>query len=205
MKLPGTIPLAGALIFLGSIVSFTGITASEALYPEYHITQVISDLGVGPAAAVFNVTGCIVAFMLLAAAYLLWTAGIDRLFCSLMILIAAGQGGVCIFPENSGIPHLVAAATLFICGFLITVASFRVFTVPWTYISGMIGIIMITAIIFLESKIYLGLGIGGMERMIAYPLLLWGLVCGMFFMSLYKEGPMICSLDPSVTAFSSEK
>jgi hypothetical membrane protein len=186
LKLAGNVPLAGALIFFGSLLSFAGITASEAVYPGYHVTQVISDLGVGPAAAVFNTSECIVAFILLAAAYLLWTAGIDRVFCSLMILIAAGQAGVCIFPENSGTPHLIAAVTVFICGFLITVASSRVFTVPWAWISEMIGIIMITAIIFIEAKIYLGLGIGGMERMIAGPLLIWGLVSGMFFMSSYK-------------------
>ena len=48
--------LAGLLIFVGTAAFFSGIILSEALYPGYHVTQVISDLGVGPTAWLFNST-----------------------------------------------------------------------------------------------------------------------------------------------------
>ncbi|MCX9076244.1 MAG: hypothetical protein OIN88_16610 [Candidatus Methanoperedens sp.] len=41
----------------------------------------------------------------------------------------------------------------------------------------------LAALVLYGSDIYLGLGPGGMERMIAYPVLLWGTGFGGYLMS----------------------
>jgi len=44
---------------------------------------------------------------------------------------------------------------------------------PLSYISVILGAISLVALVLMVSGNDLGVGIGGMERMIAYPALLW--------------------------------
>lgn len=178
--------LAGVLIFLGALLSLMGIIVSEALYPGYHVSQVISDLGVGSTALIFNVTIFIFGILLIAAAYLLLKAGTNIWFTALMALIGIGEVCVGIFPETTRTPHMIAATIVFVCGGIIAIMSFRIFPVPWAWISGALGIITLTAFILFRWKAYLGLGMGGMERIIVYPLFLWAFGSGVFFMSSEK-------------------
>jgi len=46
--------IAGMLIFIGASMSLMGIVIAEALSFGYHVSQVISDLGVGQTAVFFN-------------------------------------------------------------------------------------------------------------------------------------------------------
>ena len=45
---------------------------------------------------------------------------------------------------------------------------------PFSAISVILGLIALGALILHMGKIYLGLGAGGMEHMIVYPILIWG-------------------------------
>ena len=180
-----TIPIksiAGIFLFIGAALSFAGIIVSEALYPDYHITQVISDLGVGSTAQIFTTSIVIFGVLLIAAAYVLSKEGIDFWFCALMAIVGFGQIGVGFFPETTGTPHFIFAGTVFIFGGILAILSFRVFRGPWAYISLTLGIITIIAIILLEAQLYFGLGKGGMERLIAYPLLFWTFGSGAILM-----------------------
>ncbi len=179
--------LAGALIFIGAFWSLMGIVVSEVLYPSYHVTQFISDLGVGSTALIFNSSVVVFGILLIVAAYLLLKAGTDIWFTSMMALIGIGEVCVGIFPEDTGTPHLIAAAIVFLIGGILAIVSFRVFPVPWAWISGALGIITLAAIILLGTKNYVGLGVGGMERIIAYPLYLWAFGSGAFLMTPKKE------------------
>ena len=44
---------------------------------------------------------------------------------------------------------------------------------PLSYFSVFLGIVSLSALVLFASGTYLGLGKGGMERMVAYPALLW--------------------------------
>ncbi|UCE28501.1 MAG: hypothetical protein JSV85_04255, partial [Candidatus Bathyarchaeota archaeon] len=55
------------------------------------------------------------------------------------------------------------------------IASYRLEKPPLSYLSTILGIMSLVALVLLGSGIDLGLGMGGMERMIAYPLLLWAM------------------------------
>jgi len=63
------------------------------------------------------------------------------------------------------------------------ILSFRVFPVPWAWISAVLGVIILAAIILLVTEFYFGLGKGGMERIIVYPLVLWALGSGAMLMA----------------------
>jgi len=174
---------AGALIFIGTTWFLMAIIVSEALYPGYHVTRMISDLGVGSTASIFNSAIFGFGLMLIAAAYLLHTAGINRWFLVLLALIGLGAAGVGIFPENIVVPHSICAITVFVCGGLCAILGYRVFSAPWSWISPVLGAITLVAIVLLGMKIYLGLSAGGMERMIAYPLIIWAIGTGTYLMA----------------------
>jgi hypothetical membrane protein len=174
---------AGALIFIGTAWFLMGIIVAEALYPGYHVTQMISDLGVGSTAIIYNSAIFGFGILLIASAYLLHKAGTNRWFLILLALTGLGTAGVGIFPETIIIPHSICAITVFICGGLCAIVGYRIFPVPWSWFSPVLGIITLVAIVLLGAKIYLGLSAGGMERIIAYPLIIWAIGTGAFLMA----------------------
>jgi hypothetical membrane protein len=175
--------LAGILVFLGTSLLLLGIIISEARYPGCHVSSVISDLGVGPAAWLFNSSVFIFGIFLSVSAYLLLNIGTNRYFSTLLGLTGLGAVLVGLIPETQGAPHVIAAAMVFIFGGLCAITGYHLFRGPFSIISPFLGIIALTATIFLASGIYLGLGMGGMERMIAYPLIIWGFGAGAYLMS----------------------
>jgi len=54
------------------------------------------------------------------------------------------------------------------------IASYKLKRSPFSYVAVLLGIVTLSALALFISEIYLGLGKGGMERMIVYPALLWG-------------------------------
>ncbi|MFA6363721.1 hypothetical protein [Methanoregula sp.] len=103
-----------------------------------------------------------------------------------MALTGIRQVGIGIFPENTRTPHLIAASLMFVSGGILAIAASRVFLVPRAWISGTLGIITLVAIILFEIKFCIGLGKGGMERIIADPLILWALGSGAVLMAPIK-------------------
>jgi hypothetical membrane protein len=174
---------AGALIFIGTAWFLLGIIVSEALYPDYHVTQMISDLGVGVTATIFNTAIFGFGLLLIAAACLLHTGVTNRWFLVLLALTGLGAAGVGIFPENILVLHSICAITVFVCGGLCAILGFRVFRPPWSWFSPVLGAIALVSVFLLGAKIYLGLSAGGMERMIAYPLLIWAIGTGAYLMA----------------------
>ena len=174
---------AGAIIFIGAAWLLMGIIVSEALYPGYQVTRMISDLGVGSTAPIFNSAIFGFGLLLIAAAYLLYTAGINRCFLVLLAFIGLGAAGVGIFPENIVVPHSICAITVFVCGGLCAILGYRVFSAPWSWFSPILGVITLVAVVLLGAKVYLGLSAGGMERMIAYPLIIWAIGTGAYLMA----------------------
>jgi hypothetical membrane protein len=55
---------------------------------------------------------------------------------------------------------------------------------PMSYFSVVLGSATLAALILFAFKVYLGLGAGGMERMVVYPVLLWSLGFGGHMMAL---------------------
>ena len=98
----------------------------------------------------------------------------------------AGLGFVLVgrFPENVNFPpHRLGATLQFVCGnFGQVVLGFPLLALRrgrrWGVFSIASGVVGVLATALFASGHYLGLGIGGMERLAAYPLPLWTIVIG---------------------------
>jgi hypothetical membrane protein len=54
------------------------------------------------------------------------------------------------------------------------VHKFKLVKMPFSVIAVILGLMSLGALVLFITGMDLGLGLGGMERMIAYPLLMWG-------------------------------
>jgi hypothetical membrane protein len=81
--------------------------------------------------------------------------------------------GVGVFTENSEPMHSIASLLVFLFGSLSAIYSFRVMKLPLSLISIFLGVMSLSALVLFAAQQYLGLGVGGMERMIMYPILMW--------------------------------
>jgi len=175
--------IAGFLLAVGGVVCILGIIVSEAFYPGYSTSEnVISDLGVGPSSIIFNSSVFILGVFILFGAYFIHKAFKVGVFSVLVALAGVGAIGVGIFTEDVRIVHRVFSLIVFLFGGLSAVASYKLQKPPLSYFSAVLGFIVILALILFGSGNYLGLGRGGMERMIAYPALLWTVMFGGYLM-----------------------
>lgn len=99
-----------------------------------------------------------------------------------------------IFPENS-IPafHGLGAAISFTAGnaALIIVAAAPTMPLAWRVYSFLSGTLALLALVSYASGHYLGLGEGGMERVVAYPQTLWLIVTGLYMLSRIRASAAV--------------
>ena len=127
---------------------------------------------------------------MLLGSYFAYRAFRNRLFTILFILAGIGVTGVGIFPENvlGGTSHHIVSLMAFLFGGLSAIAAYRIERSPMTYFSIIMGVVTLVFWGFLElmegtaASNYLGLGVGGIERIVAYPLLLWVVGFGGYLM-----------------------
>lgn len=176
--------MAGVLMVIGSVQFLLILVIAEALYPGYSVsTNYISDLGVGPVALLFNSSVFLLGILILAGAYFVHRTFGFTLFSVLLILTGIGAVGVGLFPEDAGIIHAVFSLITFVFGGISAIVSYKVQNSPFSYFSVLLGVLSLVALALLAFGTYLGLGPGGMERMIAHPVLLWGVGFGGSLMS----------------------
>jgi hypothetical membrane protein len=177
------IRLAGAVLCIGNIQFFLVMTIAEALYPGYSISSnFISDLGVGPTGLLFDASIILLGICILVAAILLYHASPWWLFNISLGLTGIAAAGVGIFPETLGVFHIIAAAATFLFGAISAIGSYYVTRAPLSYISLFLGLFSIASFILFAGSMFTGIGPGGMERMIAYPIILWGIALGGYLM-----------------------
>ncbi len=70
---------------------------------------------------------------------------------------------------------------------LSAILTMRVVPPPFQYISVILGVISLIALGLYISKTYVGLGPGGMERMIVYPIAAWGLAFGGYLFGMSRS------------------
>ena len=167
--------VAGTILFVGAAQFIVLMIIAETLYPNYSTsTNYISDLGVGPSALIFNSSIILLGFMTVAGTYFTYRIFRSRLFLVLLTLAGIGAIGVGMFTESAGGIHVVFSLITFLFGGLSAIAFYKVEKTPFNWLSVVLGTMGLVALVLFGSDNYLGLGAGGMERMIAYPILLWG-------------------------------
>lgn len=187
--------IAGLLFFLAGSIAFMGIITSEIFYPEiYSYTTAdneISDLGATrppnsiitqPSATIFNFTLILTGILVLIGAYFLFRGFNDKIATILIGLFGLAVFGVGIFPGNTA-PHPIVALITFISGGLSAIYSFRLINSPLKYLAIVFGVIglffLFAASIFIPT-----MGMGGVERWVVYPVILWLLGFGGYLMGI---------------------
>ncbi|MCK9151074.1 DUF998 domain-containing protein [Methanobacterium alcaliphilum] len=191
--------LSGLLFFLAGAAILMGIITGEAFYPpEYTYTtseSMISDLGATepphsiitqPSASIFNLTMIISGILVLVATYFLFQAYNDKIAAILMGLLGLGAFGVGLFPGNINPQHPLFAITTFICGGLSLIYSYRLINSPLKYISIVLGVVSLFFLFTANFFIPL-LGAGGVERWVAYPVVIWLMGFGGYLSGVSSE------------------
>jgi len=186
---------AGAAFSIGGTQFAVFMIVAEAVYPNYNVSEnYISDLGVWSqtSAAIFNPSVVLSGLLTLGGAFFVQKAFRKRGFSAVIALSGLGALLVGFFPENTvlvnGVPvvHSIAALVSFIFGPIAAIASYRVTASPFKYFSVILGAASLIALLFFFATFsfnFLGLGAGGMERMIVYPTVLWTICFGGYMMA----------------------
>jgi hypothetical membrane protein len=195
----------GILIAIASIQFVAAMIVVQSRYPGYSLTgNYISDLGGAhsPWALLFDASVIALGAIAFPSLLLVWSsfdAHPARAPGLLLLLIAsAGAIGVGVFPETThllhGNAHDYATYVAFVgaaLGFLVLSFAMRRperwrFSGPYTLATGAVSI---AATILLSFSVYLGIGPGGMERLIVAPILLWMVAEGLHISWLHRFAP----------------
>jgi hypothetical membrane protein len=177
--------IAGILFFLAGMVILMGIITAEAYYPDQPVytthNSMISDLGstippnsiiTQPSATIFNLSMIITGILILMGTYFLFRFSGDRVAVVLFGLLGLGALGVGVFPGNITPQHPISALLTFTSGGLAAVYSYRLIDTPFKFLTLLLGIV---SLFFLfTNQIFMAmLGAGGVERWVAYPIILF--------------------------------
>ncbi len=196
------VQVAGAVLLLAGILFVVSVNVSEAVYPGYSVSQNwVSDLGatcvmgpdympvscthVQPASDIFRTSIGVAGVLSLCSAYLLLPVARSRWLVVLIGLGGVGLLGLSIFDMASNVPHVLFSMLGFTALVIATVYSSRFVHRPLSFVWLGLGLVALTAMLILftvggevVAPIWAPLGNGGMERMLVYPLALWGVSFG---------------------------
>jgi hypothetical membrane protein len=173
---------AGLLGFVAIVQIIPAIIICEAVYSGYSVgQQYISDLGnwslAGNYAAIFNASIIFAGTLGIASAYFIQQAFKNKLFTSLLMISSFCNVLIGVFAEDISMPiHGISAVIGLILGLGATFMTSKFVKSPLSYAPIILGGVIIVAVVLQASGSYLGLGLGGIERLEIYPSLLWGLV-----------------------------
>ncbi len=188
MPRPTEVRAGGALLLIAGSLILIGIVTAEALYPGQYTTAAneISDLGgtrppgslvLQPSATIFDLSMIAIGLLVTMASWFVHRAFRLRSVTIPILVLGLGALGVGIFPGNTGNPHAICAMVTFVAGGLAALASARLASGPFRVLSILLGGL---SLVTLGSYLLLGdaspafvLGIGGLERWIVYPVVLW--------------------------------
>lgn len=191
LQRPGTpsTSLAGLLIFIGCTQFLIMLIVSSSLYPGYSISHnYISDLGATcrgsscivfqPSSVIFNTSAALLGFLLVVGSIQLIRSGSKGIFATSLLISGLGAIGVGIFPESYGILHSISAIVTFLFGGLAAVASYSILEGLARLIGPAMGVLALLFLSLFILGIHMGLGPGGVERILAYLELLFGAMLG---------------------------
>jgi hypothetical membrane protein len=182
--------VAGVLFFVAVTQFILGLAIAEALYPGYSLSEnYVSDLGVGPSSIIFNSSVVLLGLLLVFGTYFLRHISDLKTVNRLLFLMAIGTMGVGVITKDFTVAHGAVSSVAFFFSGLSAIASAKALKKPLSLISIVLGAMTLGALglfsigmitggsltsnIAYDSNFYLGLGPGGMERMIIYPSLMW--------------------------------
>lgn len=198
------IVLGGSFLILAGVAILMGIITAEALftYPYSTAGNTISDLGSTwqpgdqvrePSATIFNTTMIVTGLMIAAGAVAIRKATGSRALTVATTLLGVFVFLVGIFPGNeiNGSPdtsgvHPVVASLTFLIGGVAAILAGRSARPPFRYISIGLGAVALLALVLSGWLGDTRLGEGGIERWVAYPIVLWLVAFGAYVLGESK-------------------
>jgi hypothetical membrane protein len=189
----------GILFNLGATIFLLLTTAAESIYPNFSLqTNAISDLAaIGASTTVIEETAIFVFSIcwMIGAFYLFRKSGRGLLILNLIPGIGFFLAGAS--PENVNLVIHSLGTVAFPVGAVAAMLSYRLIRSPFRYLSIVLGTLSLvsTFIIFVGWRVVcgtcgytagltqLGLGLGGWESMIIYPLVVWIIGFGNYLMT----------------------
>lgn len=182
--------LAGTLFFIAAAQFTICIFIAEGAYPGYSVSQnYISDLGVGPSSMIFNSSVFILGLLVAIGSYFLRNFPNLKTTHRLLFLMGVFAMGVGVFTKDFTLAHGIVSSAAFFFSGLAAILCAKFLKKPFSFLSAGLGVLTLVALglfsagmvtsgsltsnIAYDSTFYLGLGVGGMERMIVYPALMW--------------------------------
>jgi len=193
--------MAGALLAFTGIGILMAIITGEALYPaaRHYSTfgNTISDLGgteppnsymVQPSRGIFIAMMAVSGVLVLISTFSLWPAIELRRIPIGLLVFGASLVGLAIFPGNVPTWHPWIALVCFVAGSTTAIMSRRALPRPVSVIAVVLGLVALAATFAgLEAFGDVGpqawIGLGGVERWIAYPVLMWLVMFGTTLMA----------------------
>jgi hypothetical membrane protein len=183
----------GLWLFVGGAQMLFLVHLAEFLYPGYSVSEkYISHLGVGPTNVriVFITALLIFGLMAIAAAWLLRDRPVKSRVWIFLGLSGVGAIGVGLFNmDDFSDVHAAFAVMAFIFGNLASIFSYKLVRPPLSWIFVVFGLIGLSAFALFASRTYIGIGAGGMERMIFYPPMFWALGFGAYLLAEENLAP----------------
>jgi len=173
--------LGRILLALGTLQFIVAMLVAEQLYPGYNpLHNYISDLGAlkAPTAPLFNTSVILLGVLGLLAVFLL-RRELGRAGAWLLGLASLGAIGVGLFPEDYGLPHSISALIAFLFGALAVIAIGLRRGGIFKPLGITLGTISLVALALFVPRVGTPLGIGGIERLVAYPVLLFLAIYGL--------------------------
>ena len=190
-SLDNSLKIGGSVLFIGGSQFFLFLIIAEALYPGYSVSeQPVSDLGATchpvcviyqPSSIIFNSSVFLLGLLGLIGSFFIYR--IHYLLPAILLMVGSiGTIGVGIFPETAGQIHILFAFIAFLFIGLSAIASYRIGNFPMSYISLILGGITLITLLLSAMGLTLGLGNGGIERVILYPSIIWIIGIGAYML-----------------------
>ncbi len=179
--------IAGMLFLVGAAQFLILVTVAESLYPKYSVrNNFLSDLGVvHQSAGVWSTTIFLTGALFVTGSYFYFrkSIGTGKWLPTVFVLGGIGLMGTGLLDySNYPILHQIVSFMAFIFGGIAAVGSFKLIQGPFRYFSIVLGAFTLVSLVLLILGLGQELGNGLIERMVAFPELIWLMALGGYLM-----------------------
>jgi hypothetical membrane protein len=195
-----SLSIAGAAAMLAAAQWILFVIVAETRYPGYSVqANFLSDLGatchrgvdasscivVAVPSLIWNTTLSLFGILTLVSAVFFFRATRRIAFSISLAVFGAGALIAGVVPETLLSVHETASLISFIGGSVAALLGFRILKAPLNVFSLALGVVALVATFvvtfqgpFIRWNDAFGLGLGGIERMVVYPLMIWEIAFG---------------------------